>query len=224
LEPLKDALDPWMFADFYKIDQKIKLPSVTLGVVLEKLNLDYVDWFKIDSQGTDLRILESLGETIIGKILAAELEPGIMDTYDGEDKIYSVLSFMDKRDFWMSGFEIYGSQYLPRKFRENYFSGLERKVLPSVMNSAPGWTEIAFLNKFASNDFNKRDFMLGYILALIEKQFGFALEVADKGRERFGDEIFNEMFAYALGKIKRKCYFSSALFKKIIYKLLGKKK
>lgn len=212
---MNDALDSWIFADFYQIEQKTELPSVTLRAVLKKLKLDYVDWFKIDSQGTDLRIFKSLGDDIIDKILAAELEPGIMDTYDGEDKIYPVLNFMDKRDFWLSGFEIFGSQYLPRKFRENNFSRFERKVLPSTMKSAPGWTEICFLNKFIKSEFSKRDFMLGYVLGMIEGQFGFALEIADIGRELFGDAIFDEMFNHTLKHIMRRCYFSGSLFKKI---------
>ena len=222
LKPLTDALDHWFFADFYKFDQQTKLPSVTLKAVLKQLTLDYIDWFKIDSQGTDLRIFKSLGDDMINKILIAELEPGIMDTYDGEDKIFSVLDFMDKRNFWLSDFEIFGSQYLPRKFRENNFSPLERKVLPSIMKAAPGWTEICFLNKLKDSGFDKRDYMLEYVMAVIEDQYGFALEIADRGKELFDDKIFDEMFNYALKHIKRRCYFSGALFKKIIKKLSGK--
>ena len=52
---------------------------------LSKAGVDYVDWYKSDSQGTDMSIFDSLPKNISNKILAAEFEPGIIDAYQGED-------------------------------------------------------------------------------------------------------------------------------------------
>lgn len=65
--------------------------------VLKSINIDYIDWFKTDTQGTDLRIFASLGDELINKILVAEFEPGIIDAYKGEDKLYKIMEFFDKK-------------------------------------------------------------------------------------------------------------------------------
>ncbi len=61
--------------------------------------MDYIDGYKTDSQGTDLRIFNSLPKEIINKILLAEFEPGIIDAYQGEDKLHHLLAHMEKEPF-----------------------------------------------------------------------------------------------------------------------------
>jgi hypothetical protein len=58
---------------------------------LIKININYIDWFKTDTQGTDLRLFKTLPSKIADHVLAAEFEPGILDAYIGEDKLYSVM-------------------------------------------------------------------------------------------------------------------------------------
>ena len=41
--------------------------------------LDYIDWYKSDSQGTDLRIFDTLLDVVKDRVLAVDFEPGILD-------------------------------------------------------------------------------------------------------------------------------------------------
>ena len=59
---------------------------------MKELEIKSFDWFKTDSQGTDLRLFKSIGETLIPKIIVAEFEPGFINSYLGEDK--NVLGFV----------------------------------------------------------------------------------------------------------------------------------
>ena len=67
--------------------------------VLKELKIEKVDWFKTDSQGTDLRLFIDLEEEIRNKVLIAEFEPGMMDAYKGEDKFYKILESLDSQVF-----------------------------------------------------------------------------------------------------------------------------
>ncbi len=66
-----------------KLTKKVELNSIHIQKALDNAKLDYVDWFKSDSQGIDLRLFKSLDEKIRSKILLAEFEPGIIDAYIG---------------------------------------------------------------------------------------------------------------------------------------------
>ena len=37
------------------------------------------------------------------------LSEGIIDEYDGEDKLYQLMGYMDKKPFWVTGMQIKGS-------------------------------------------------------------------------------------------------------------------
>ena len=39
--------------------------------------IDRIDWLKLDTQGTDLRLIESLGEPRFGTLMAVDAEPGV---------------------------------------------------------------------------------------------------------------------------------------------------
>src|SRR6266536_422250 len=102
LAPVKDSLENYAFAPLFEVEQIVELPTIDVTTALGELGLDRVDWFKCDTQGTDLRLLQSLGDELLSRVLVAELEPGIIDAYEGEDKLADVMRFMASQTFWMS--------------------------------------------------------------------------------------------------------------------------
>ncbi|TAE49438.1 MAG: FkbM family methyltransferase [Cytophagia bacterium] len=206
LKPDTESLKDTAWASRFEIDKIIELPTTTLSSVLKKLNLSYVDWFKTDSQGIDLRLFKSLDENIIKKTLIAEFEPGIIDCYEGEDKMWSVLAYMQERkDFWLSNLVIKGSQKIDEK-NLNTFSkrSFWRKLVMFSLPKMAGWGEMTYLNELKDDsDFSKRDYLLAYSFAIIIGQFGFALTTAQKAQKKFKDDIFIEMEKYARKKMNR---------------------
>ena len=53
LAPDQKALEPWAFSPLFEVDNIVKLPSVDLQSALLKVDVDYIDGYKTDSQGTD---------------------------------------------------------------------------------------------------------------------------------------------------------------------------
>src|SRR5215213_6321466 len=91
LQPDSSKLKKWSFAGLFDVVKEIKLPVITIEQALEQTGINYIDWFKTDTQGTDLRLFTSLPENLSRHILAVEFEPGIIDAYHGEDKLHTVM-------------------------------------------------------------------------------------------------------------------------------------
>lgn len=204
LKPRNDKLAPYAFAEKFMVEKEAFMPVKSLPEVLQELNITYVDWFKTDSQGLDLRIFKSLPPDIINKIKAAEFEPGIMDAYQGEDKLHQVLAFMDTHPFFLSHFKVKGSQRLsPENIRALASGPFTRKLLAASHKQTAGWGELLYLNSFQEESYSVRDYLLGAAIALLNEEYGFALEIGQKAQKIFKDRIFEELLQHVKKEIKR---------------------
>jgi FkbM family methyltransferase len=222
LKPDNNALNAWAFADKFEIEKKVKLKSISLKKTLEQVGIDYVDWFKTDSQGTDLRLFQNLGENIFTKILVAEFEPGIIDAYEGEDKFYHLLKFFSDKNFWVSDLKIKGSQRIYNKDLENISkNNLYKKLIQHSHKISPGWSECSFINSF--NDvFTTREYLLGWLFSTLNKQHGFAYYLAQKAGSIFDDPFFFSLKNFSVSRIKRNVYqlkFLNSFLEKVLKKL-----
>lgn len=194
LMPNTDKLKDWAFCDKFRVEKEIEMDTVTIPAALRKLSLDYVDWFKIDSQGTDLRLFKSLDEKVISSILVAEFEPGIMDSYIGEDKMYKVMEFMENRPFWLDELIIKGTQRNRHKEYFNNLSKMQKRLFYAAFKTSAFWGNMTYLNSFQNQETtNKRDLLLGWIFAIIKKQYGFAYDLTKIGQSKINDPIFDRL-------------------------------
>jgi len=199
LLPDYGKIQDWEFAGLFHVENTIKLKAVTLKAVIEGLGLKRIDWFKTDSQGTDLRLFKSLGEEIIITTLVAEFEPGIIDVYRGEDKLHHLMSYMDKMPFWMSNINILGCRRI-NQFILKSLNNSEKEAIKNLRTS-PNWAEVIYLNSFHNEKFSKRDYLLGCIFAIIEKQYGFSLELSIRGYEKYRDKDFKEIEKFSIAQM-----------------------
>ena len=221
LKPSTEALKKWSFSPLFDVEKTVQLSSVDISSILLEFSIDRIDWFKSDTQGTDLRLFTSVPKSIQEKILVAEFEPGIIDAYDGEDKLHAVLNFMDaSKNFWLGDFVVKGTPRISYADLKSIFSSrFTQKVVSRVGKISPGWGELTFLNSFQDlSGFSKRDTLLGWVFATIQGQHGFALELANRGKTAYGDSLFNDLEKHSRMKIQgwlfSTGYFS--LLKKLI--------
>ena len=169
---------------------------------MQGAGLNYIDWLKIDTQGTDLRIFKSLPDDVQRSVLVAEFEPGIIDAYKGEDKLFEIMRHM-REGFFMSSLEVKGVPRLKSSLVTG--SGLQQRAKRGAHKVAPGWAEVAFMN-LLGNSSDSRGYQLQFVFALLEKQFGFAAEVAERGKNSTGEELFDELGRYAQKKLSKASY------------------
>jgi len=196
LQPDNASLSDWNFADLFKVEKKIKLPAISLEKALADLNIDYVDWFKSDSQGLDLTLFKNMGQKQYHTIIA-DFEPGFIDAYKGEDKIKDLLNYMDDMPFWLYGFVTGGNQRMNIPNLTPNFSLLEIDQIRHFTQNAAICAEITYINNFRHQQLQtERYYLLGCTFSLILKQYGFAAELAVNGLNLTQNSLFNEILHY----------------------------
>lgn len=208
LKPDFKNLANYSFADIFKIVDTSKLKTVSISTALREIDINQVDWFKTDSQGLDLRLFKNLRDEIRGKIIIAEFEPGLIDAYEYEDKLYSLLEYIQNKNYWISDFIVKGNPRISADLFNTIYSNKKlNKLLALSLKPAPGWVEMTIINSFNDkNTFSKREYLLGCLFAIIEKQYGFAYELSIKGLEKFNDPIFDEIKRKSLKKVHLQLY------------------
>lgn len=202
LAPRLDLLGRYAFAPLFEVEQTVELRALGLSEALAELGLERVDWIKIDSQGTDLRLFRSLSDELARRVLVAEFEPGIIDAYEDEDLLSDLLAEMRGRGFWVSEMTVRGSTRIDHRVAQRVLGPRGSRYLDSCEKTAPGWAEIEYFNDFADEDaFGKRELLLGCAFAFLRGHNGFALELATRGRERFGPP-FEELERTAARRIR----------------------
>jgi hypothetical protein len=197
LKPYSEKLSEWEFSDKFEIEKTLVAKAVNLNDTLKKHEIHYIDWFKTDSQGVDLRLFEALNRNISLKILAADFEPGIIDAYEGEDKAWKLLQHLETTNLWIDSCKIMGTKRLPSKLK-NELTKTSVNYLTQATKESPGWAEISCLNDMKDKNLSKREYLLMWVIAELKKQRGFAYSVADTGYKIFRDSVFKEMSDFTL--------------------------
>lgn len=192
LAPDTEALKPWAFRDLFEVQEEVRMPAMDLASALSACGIDYIDWYKSDSQGTDLRIFKALSSELQGQIVAADFEPGIINAYQGEDKLHHLLAYMESLPFWVTGMAVKGVQRIQSE-DQSTLNWAQRQSLRSFLKAAPGWCEISFLNTLERPGLGIRDYLLGWVFATLRAEHGFALGLARVGGDKTGDPVFKEL-------------------------------
>lgn len=191
LKPNKKSLSDWEFSPLFQVEKTTMVKSTNISEVLKNSGIHYVDWFKSDSQGIDLRLFSSLPNSIRSKVLAVDFEPGIIDAYEGEDKLHHVLSYMDSEPFWVNQMQIKGNKRI--RIKELNFSEDQNKLIVQNQRNSPCWCEISYLNTMDADNLKLREHLMAWVFSTILEQFAFALSITKNGAKKFDDQIFEEL-------------------------------
>lgn len=195
LRPNAAALGEWAFAEAFAVEQTRSFAATTLLPALVAQGIKRIDWLKCDTQGLDLGIFQSLPEEERARLLAVEFEPGLINAYEGEDRLADVLAAMDREPFWLADLAVSGTaRGRPEMFARHLGAGAlswARRLAPR----ASAWANARFLRDFSqrSETLDRRAYLLGWVFATITGQHGCALGLAESGAKIFGGGLFGEM-------------------------------
>lgn len=194
LKPNTESLSNYFFSNLFTIQKEGKVSVLPLNSVIDDLALPQIDWFKTDSQGTDLRIFYSLREEFRSRILAVDIEPGLIDAYLGEDLFVDAHKNLIQNGFWLSNMNVLGSVRMKRSTFEQIASqdkNFNENLVIKGIKTSPGWCEARYLRTIdwlADGQFGKRDYILLWIFALLDGQYGFAIDVGFEYEKCFGKD------------------------------------
>jgi FkbM family methyltransferase len=210
LRPDFDSLSNFLFADLFTVEREERVRAATLDAVLSRLSLSGIDWLKLDTQGTDLRIFQGLREETRLRVLAIDIEPGLIDAYRGEDLFADAHKELVREGFWLSNLNVGGAVRMRAATLEAVTSkapDINRAFVESHLKKSPGWCEARYLRTIAhlgAQGSERRDYVLLWVFALLDEQLGFALDLAVEYEKVFGgDEVSQSMREQTISRIRR---------------------
>ncbi|MEK6477305.1 hypothetical protein WJR50_07220 [Catalinimonas sp. 4WD22] len=214
LEPNLAKLQPYHYADYFEVTKKIKLKIVELKKVVEEIGLDYIDWFKTDAQGIDLRLFSSLSTQMQNRAIMLEFEPGLIDAYKQEDKVVDVLNYMKDKDFFLLSLDVKGPFRITKTtFDHTFKNQISKKFAKHGLKRVPGWAEMAFLNELSGLEYTSRDYILAWLFSTLQEHHEISAAYANQGYEKFHEKIFKELENYSFKAIRSQVYSVSTLSK-----------
>lgn len=217
LEPNQSALAEYLFSDFFEVKGVTSVPAITIEQVLAMLTLDRIHWFKVDSQGTDGRLFLSIPAQVRNRVLAVDVEPGLINAYVGEDFFTDVHSMLTNNGFWLSRCRLKGSVRMSREAVKTYLSmpfGAHAEQAAKAIRETPGWVEARYLRSpmaLCQGACDAGDLALLWCFAMVDDQPGFALDVAAAYRSAYGDDQRCRMMVDgATGRIQQLVRYETA--------------
>lgn len=199
LKPDSESLSNFLFSDHFVIQGEARVRATTLDSVMERLSLSRIDWLKTDSQGTDLRIFDSLRDKVRSQILVVDMEPGLMDAYVGEDLFVDAHRDLTQNGFWLSNLDVHGAVRIRKTTLRKAMASnkdISYNLVERTVRKTPGWVNARYFRTIewlAGGNFAKRDYVLLWIFALLDSQYGFALDLAIEYERVFGVDDISQL-------------------------------
>jgi FkbM family methyltransferase len=194
LKPDSKSLESFLFSDLFVVERETRVRATNLNEALRRLNLLVVDWIKLDTQGTDLRLFQSLRPETRNHVLALDIEPGLIDAYQGEDLFVEAHKELTHSGFWLSSIEIHGAIRMRRSTLEYLAArtqNLSEAMIAETAQKSPGWCEARYFRTIESLGqigVSQRDYVLLWLFALLDRHFGVALDLAVTYEKTFGSD------------------------------------
>ena len=135
-KPSKEGYDLYNFKkkDFslFDISEEIEVECTTINESLSQLNINHIDFLKIDTQGSELEILKGLGEY---RPLMMKVEAQVVPMYAGVPNWSELVNYLYKKNYMTCEWTPIGS-HLTRSpaemdmiFIPNYLSDFGKKLI-----------------------------------------------------------------------------------------------
>lgn len=197
LKPIESELLNWSFHQLFEVEREVDLDNKSLKTVLAEKQIDYIDWFKTDSQGIDLRLFKNLPLSVQENAIIAEFEPGFIDAYQGEDKISDLLAYIEKLPFWLSDCEVKGTKRISAATLTKYKLNAEKVNL----RNSSCWAEFTYIN--TCSNLQKRELLVAVVFCIIKKQYGFALDICAKLEGKIEQKLLSEIEGFLLTELTK---------------------
>ncbi|MEM9955156.1 MAG: FkbM family methyltransferase [Chloroflexota bacterium] len=209
LEPYLEKLQDYIYSDLFVVTDQTTVPATTLDDVVTSYNLGQIDWLKTDSQGIDLQIYKSLSESLQNKVLAIDVEPGLLRAYKGEDLFPEVHLELLNNGFWLSDLETRGTTRMTRQSLHTL--KLDEELIKKASKMAPGWLEARYLRTLdwlQEQGMGQREYIVLFVFALLDGHLGYGLDIMRQYQQLFGRDIVSQRaIAYTRNQIEQRAVY-----------------
>lgn len=194
LKPDAEGLAGYLFSDLFEVERETSVPCTTLDAALDRLELPGIDWLKTDTQGTDLRLFEGLSPARRARVLALDVEPGLIRAYEGEDSFVETHRRLSAEGWWLSRMDVRGTVRMHRSSLPRLAAklpGAGDAFIHRTVRSSPAWVEARYLRTcrwLVEQELGRREWVLLWVFSVLDGQLGFAFDVAGELLARQGLE------------------------------------
>jgi hypothetical protein len=212
LEPDPGHVFNWLNSDQFDVERTASVRATTIDAALKRVQVTGVDWLKTDSQGTDLRLFNSIAPDVRARVLALDIEPGFIEVYKNEDLFVHVHDDLTRNGFWMAGVTIGGFIRMRRQTLEaarGMDPGLDEAFIKKAVRTSPAYAEARYLRTLewlAQNGFGEREYALLWTFAVMDQQLGFALDVVFELEKIHGQSDLSRRLAASTSLLLRRAY------------------
>lgn len=93
LEPDMDRLRNFSYADLFRVSRRVDVPATSLSRLSNDLRCSF-DWIKIDTQGSELDILQNMRPSLLEDLLCCDAEVSFYAHYKGARALPEFHAFM----------------------------------------------------------------------------------------------------------------------------------
>jgi FkbM family methyltransferase len=212
LPPYPEATAHWLERDLFGVESRATVGATTIDSVLKRLDLTRIDWIKLDTQGIDLRLINSISADVLSRVMAIDTEPGLIDIYRSEDMFVDVHRDLTSKGFWLSGMQVGGFVRMRRPTIESarwVHSPMDDDYIRSTVRTSPAYLEARYLRTLewlAGHSASEQEYTLLWVFALVDDQFGFALDVSVEFERLFGETEASRLLKAETALLMHKAY------------------
>ena len=181
LRPDMEETGRYSIGGFFKVIGKKSVPAITLNRALAQADISAVDWLKLDTQGTDLDILQSLSAEQLAQVLVVDVEPGVSAFYANENRLSEIHEYMLSHGFWLADLN---QQRFPRMSVATKNSVQLTAEQLNSLGQNPFALELQYfrtIESLRSRPTTTRDCYVFWLLAMANGHRSYAIEIASAG-------------------------------------------
>ncbi|OLT61228.1 FkbM family methyltransferase [Moorena bouillonii] len=224
LKPDHEKLKSFAYADWFEVEKVVSVPAITLNQSLSLGNFSHIDWIKLDTQGTEFRILDSLPDKVFDQLLVCDIEASLYQHYLGADILPSLHDLMLKHDFWIAQMRPHWNTRISSNTScelSSRYQGQDRKIFEYSKHREVTTLEFCYLRTIEGA--KKRNYTFEQFLKLFTCHFSlgvfeYCLEILNEMDQSFSNsktvEILRKETLAAIDKRVEKSktpYYISAL-------------
>ena len=187
LKPDLNFCKEYSFTETFEVIDQVEFPATRLDTVISDLEIHGIDWLKLDSQGKDLDLFLSISPSIRERMLAIDIEPGVVPFYEGENTFDETHRALLDEGFWLSNIKLQNDgfprikQSTRKALADKLLTPQNRPINFEQLPVSPTALEARYLRSIEHLNLvgaDLRDYISLWVFALCDQKLGFALDIA----------------------------------------------
>ncbi|HEY3142874.1 MAG TPA: FkbM family methyltransferase [Acidimicrobiales bacterium] len=183
LHPDPAVIGPYLHAHRFDVVDKAEVAATTLDEAMTSVGIERIDWVKLDTQGTDVRLLRSMSDRLWNGLVAVDAEPGFDSYYEGEDTFSDLHQLMRARGFWLADLSLTTGVRVRRKTFDQHLgarSKLQRYAYETTLKRSPmaaGPRYLRTIESLVDAAASRTDYLRLWVCSVVSGNLPFALDV-----------------------------------------------